>query len=106
MKVPSAKNGSNGARQASASAVRAAPEQLRSVDQSTHRKPAIVLQLERNLASRRWRCNDHPPADGLPHLAVVFREDGSVLQAEAVPSYAAGETLLAAVMGNLTDKTD
>jgi hypothetical protein len=45
-----------------------------------------------------------PPADDLPHIAVVFHEDGSVLQAEAVPSYDAGEKLLATVMDKLADK--
>jgi len=39
-----------------------------------------------------------PPAAALPHVAIVFREDGSVLRAEAVPSYDAGEKLLAAIM--------
>jgi len=39
-----------------------------------------------------------PPAADLPRLAVVFHEDGSVLRAEAVPSYDAGEKLLAAIM--------
>ena len=43
-----------------------------------------------------------PPADDLPHIAVVFHGDGTVLPADAVASYDAGEKLLAMVMDKLT----
>lgn len=38
-----------------------------------------------------------PPRAGLPFVAVVFRPDGEVLVARAVPSAEAGESLIAHV---------
>lgn len=42
-----------------------------------------------------------PPAPGLPYVAVIFDTSGEVLTARTVPSAAAGEKLIADVMGDL-----
>jgi hypothetical protein len=44
-----------------------------------------------------------PPRLGLPHLAVVFKPDGSVLTAEAVSSVAQGEALIAHVFNSFAE---
>lgn len=39
-----------------------------------------------------------PPSAAFPYLAVIFRPEGEVLVARAVPSRESGETLIADVM--------
>lgn len=46
-----------------------------------------------------------PPKNGFPYLAVIFKPDGEVLVARAVPSLQAGEQLIASTLNEFASST-